>query len=75
MGRLSGKVVRMLPDKQYGFIRPDGGKGDHFFHKDDTAGAWSDISIGSRVSFIVGESNKGPRAADISLIPIEEEGE
>lgn len=65
-GRVEGKIVRVLPDKKYGFVRIV--RQDYFFHKDDYTGNWDQLIDSDRkleVSCVIVESPKGPRVGDV----------
>lgn len=63
-------VVKTVTDKNYGFIRADGGK-EYFFHRADFNGHWEDLYTDFRnkhevkVTFEVVESPKGLRASEV----------
>lgn len=60
-----GKIKRKN-EKGFGFIAPDGGDKDVFFHSSALAGiTWDEIAEGDSVSFDVEDSDKGPRAANV----------
>lgn len=63
----SGKVVSLLDE--YGFIRPDQGNEDLFFHENDLKGelAFKNLALGSRVTFMRSSSKKGPCAMHIGI--------
>ena len=66
MSRMSGQIVRVLPDKRFGFVKI--GRQDYFFHKDDYQGNWDELVNGDRklqVNCVIVESPKGPRCADV----------
>ncbi|MCO5188118.1 MAG: cold shock domain-containing protein [Anaerolineae bacterium] len=50
----------------FGFIKPDGGGSDIFFHKSELRGI-SSVQPGDRVQFTVGEGRRGPAAKDVQL--------
>lgn len=73
MSRLTGEIVRIIPDKRFGFVRIPGHSKDFFFHRDDYQGRWEDLLDHKhkvKVSCVVVESAKGPRCADVT--PIED---
>ena len=65
----NGKVARLLHDKGFGFIKPDDGGSDLFFHQsacgDD---GFVDLVEGASVTFTDGYSQKGPRAEDVERV-------
>jgi cold shock protein len=63
----AGEVVEWK-DAGYGFIRPDGGGRDIFFHAQDLPRSSTRPRIGQRVQFEVTEGKKGPQAVSVSLI-------
>lgn len=69
--RFEGQIVRLLPNKGFGFVRIKNRKEDHFFHKDDYSGDWFRLLETTPLPYvtcIVVESNKGPRVADVTPI-------
>ena len=54
----------------FGFITPEGGAKDVFFHASDLPEAivFEDLTVGQEVSFEMGESDKGPKAVDLALV-------
>lgn len=69
---MTGKVVRLVPEKQFGFIRSDVGKTDYFFHRTEFDGHWDDLvaDFGKEIKVEFNEANsaKGPRAENVRLI-------
>ena len=74
--RFESHIVRMPVDKSFGFIKGLGKDEDYFFHKEDYAGHFNDLrgefmsaKAGSiKVSFLINETPKGLRAADVRRI-------
>jgi CspA family cold shock protein len=63
----SGTIARLLIDKGFGFIRDESGV-EHFFHRSAVRQAVFELlREGQRVEFMVEDSPKGPRAADVRL--------
>ncbi len=61
----SGTIAR-LTDRGYGFIKPEGGDKDLFFHaKDLVETRYDDLREGDKVSFEIAESPKGPNAVSV----------
>lgn len=65
---MKGSVVRKR-DEGYGFIKPEEGEKDVFFHASAVAeGTFDDLSEGDMVTFDVEEGPKGPAAANVVKI-------
>ncbi len=61
----TGTIAR-LTDRGYGFIKPDGGEKDLFFHaKDLQELRYDDLREGDKVTFELAESPKGPNAVNV----------
>lgn len=69
---MNGKVARLKNPHGFGFIKPDGGGEDHFFHRSGMADGCSfdTLAEGARVSFERedGQNGKGPRAIQVRPI-------
>jgi cold shock CspA family protein len=64
---MTGKIVRLVANKNFGFII-GADHNDYFFHRDDIYGHWDEYKVGSRVSFEPKDNgNKGMRAANVVL--------
>jgi CspA family cold shock protein len=64
----NGTIARLLIDKGFGFIRDESGV-EHFFHRSAVRQTVFELlREGQRVEFVVEESPKGPRAADVKLL-------
>lgn len=58
--------IKRLTDKGFGFITPEGGEKDVFFHTSALSGvSYDELSVGDVVEFDVEDSDKGPRAANV----------
>lgn len=64
MSRLSGTVVRVLPDKGFGFLRDPAGI-EYFFHRTACAVPLESITVGDVLTFAPSTSAKGPRAEQV----------
>ncbi len=63
---MTGKI-KTLKEKGFGFITPDGGDKDVFFHKDSLAGVmFEELREGDAVTFETEDSEKGPRAVNVA---------
>lgn len=59
-------TIKTLTDKGFGFITPEGGEKDVFFHNSALVGAmFNDLKVGDAVTFDTEDSDKGPRAANV----------
>ncbi len=62
----TGKVKWFDDKKGFGFITPEDGSKDLFVHHTAIQGeGFKTLSEGQRVSFEIGQSAKGPRAANV----------
>jgi cold shock CspA family protein len=62
---LKGTVVRLLPDKGFGFLAgPDGT--EYFFHRSAAPLDFDALSVGCLVTFVPTEGPKGPRAERVT---------
>ncbi|EKD58369.1 MAG: hypothetical protein ACD_56C00144G0001 [uncultured bacterium] len=62
-------TIKRLTDRGFGFITPDGGDKDLFFHAKELQNAeFNELQEGARVEFEVSESPKGPNAINVSRI-------
>jgi CspA family cold shock protein len=58
--------IKRLTDKGFGFITPEGGEKDVFFHSSALVGVmYNDLRLEDKVSFDVEDSEKGPRAVNV----------
>lgn len=61
-------LIKTLRDRGFGFIAPDGGAKDVFFHATEyKSGAFEDLREGQKVTFDIAESDKGPKAVNVQL--------
>ena len=62
---MTGTIAR-LTDRGFGFITPEGGDKDLFFHARSLVEVeYDDLREGDKVSFDVEEGPKGPSAANV----------
>ena len=65
---MKGTVKTIVAEKNFGFITPEDGSKDIFFHASSLVGIeFSQIKAGDMVSFDVEESEKGPRATNVTM--------
>lgn len=59
-------TIKTMNERGFGFITPDGGDKDVFFHQSSLVGvAYEELKVGEKVSYDVEDSEKGPRAANV----------
>ena len=59
-------TIKKLTDKNFGFITPEDGGKDLFFHDSGLVGVeFSELKEGDAVTYDVEDSPKGPRAANV----------
>jgi CspA family cold shock protein len=64
---MTGTIARVT-DRGFGFITPDGGEKDVFFHAQSLVDIhFDDLKEGDKVTFDVEEGPKGPSAANVQL--------
>jgi CspA family cold shock protein len=63
----TGKVKRFDQAKGFGFIAPDGGGEDVFFHHSEIQGGTS-LAPGQAVEFDVTQGPKGPKALKVRVV-------
>ena len=66
---MKGKVKWFSDQKGYGFITPDDGSKDLFVHFSGVNGnGFRSLRQDDMVEFEVGESDKGPKAVNVSVL-------
>ena len=68
-GNMTGTIKKIIKDKGFGFITPDEGNEDVFFHSSRLAPKmyFEDLREGDEVEFQVRPGDKGPQAFDIKI--------
>ncbi len=62
---MKGKIIRLITDKSFGFIRGED-KREYFFHSSAVRNAnFRELKEQSQVEFTNSEGEKGPRAEDV----------
>jgi CspA family cold shock protein len=66
---VTGTIKRIVRDKGFGFITPDEGSEDVFFHRSRLAPRveFDDLRDGDRVEFQTRAGEKGPQAFDVKV--------
>ena len=63
---MKGAIKTIVFEKHFGFITPEDGSKDVFFHESGLTGVqFGDLKVGEMVSFDVEQSEKGPRAVNV----------
>jgi CspA family cold shock protein len=66
---VTGTIKRIVRDKGFGFITPDEGSDDVFFHRSKLAARveFDELREGDRVEFQTRAGEKGPQAFDVKV--------
>jgi cold shock protein len=64
---MTGTIKKIIADKGFGFIVPDDGSDDVFFHRSKLAPKlrFEELREGEEVQFQVRSGDKGPQAFDV----------
>jgi cold shock CspA family protein len=65
--RLSGTIIHFSHEKRFGFIRPDAGGDNLFFHESCLPSESGEPMKGDKCTFEVGSNRKGPAAIEVEL--------
>jgi CspA family cold shock protein len=67
--RMTGTIKKIIREKGFGFISPDDGSDDVFFHRGSLAprGQLEDLNEGDSVQFQSRKGDKGPVAFDLKI--------
>jgi CspA family cold shock protein len=58
-------TIKKLTDKGFGFITPEDGSADLFFHHSQCGGAFDSLREGQKVSYNSAQGQKGPCAENV----------
>ena len=66
---MTGTIKKVVRDKGFGFIVPDDGSDDVFFHRSRLGAKvqFDDLREGDEVEFQVRPGEKGPQAFDVKI--------
>jgi len=66
---VTGTIKKLVRDKGFGFIVPDDGSDDVFFHRSrlEPKMQFDDLREGDQVQFQVRPGEKGPQAFDVKV--------
>jgi CspA family cold shock protein len=63
---MKGVIKKKMEDKDFGFISPENGEKDIFFHKNSLVGvSFDELREGDTVSFEVEDTEKGKNAVNV----------
>jgi cold shock CspA family protein/ribosome-associated translation inhibitor RaiA len=63
-----GRVIRLFPDEDYGFLETPDGR-EVYFHRNSVLGARFDrLSVGMEVRFAEEEGEHGPQASTVTIV-------
>lgn len=64
---MKGTIKTLVVEKHFGFITPEDGSKDVFFHETGLSGVqFGELKVGDVVMFDVEQSEKGPRAVNVT---------
>ena len=64
---MTGTIAKLVSDRGFGFIKPDEGEKELFFHARSVVGesVYDDLQEGDKVTFDIEEGPKGPAATNV----------
>lgn len=63
---MSNGTIARVTDRGFGFIKPEEGDKDLFFHANEVQGEFNDLREGDAVTFEISDGPKGPNATNVS---------
>lgn len=64
---MKGTIKRLVTEKKFGFIAPEGADKDVFFHESELVGVtFAELNEGDAVTFETVASEKGPKAVQVA---------
>ena len=65
---MKGTITKIVSDRGFGFIKPEEGEKDLFFHARSVVGdvVFDDLKDGDEVSYDIEEGPKGPAAVNVA---------
>ncbi len=63
-----GRVSRLLPEEDYGFLETPGGREIYFHRNSVLHGAFNHLKVGDAVSFVEEQGEKGAQASTVRLV-------
>ena len=64
-----GTIKKLITAKGFGFIAPEDGSDDVFFHTSGIENSsFEELQEGQAVEFVLGDGPKGPRAENIRVV-------
>ena len=64
---MNGTIKTLIADRKFGFILPEGGTKDVFFHFEALNGVtFEELKVGDKVTFEVVDGQKGPAAKNVT---------
>lgn len=66
---MKGTIKRLVFEKSFGFITPEGSDKDVFFHSSELLGVqFSELQLGNNVEFTLQDTPKGPKATGVTRV-------
>jgi cold shock CspA family protein len=66
--RSEGRVIRLSPSGQHGFLQAEDGHEVYFHRNSVLDNAFDNLNVGSRVAFVEERGDKGPQASTVRLV-------